>query len=89
MIFIELSIRKWQNTLSFQEHMEPSPGWFTYWTTNQTLLKVKKTEIISNLFSDHNDVSTGFSPEKFGGSDNLAETGGAVERTTSVESYTR
>ena len=56
MIFIELSIQKQQNTLSFQEHREPSPGWITYWTTNQTSLKVKKTEIISNLFSDHNDV---------------------------------
>ena len=46
------SIQMQKNTLPSQVHIEHSPGQTTSWVTNQT--SVKKIEIVSSIFSDHN-----------------------------------
>ena len=50
------SIQMQKNTPSSQVHMEHFPGQTTSWGHKSNLSKFKKTEIISSILSDHNNI---------------------------------
>ena len=44
------SIQMQKNTPSSQVHMEQSPGWTTYWVTNQTSVNLRKLKLHQAFF---------------------------------------